>query len=143
MSAWYCTRWGILAVLLLVSTGCGTQGNPPPKSVTAELGAEFTLSAGSAAHLDDDRLVVLLHEVSEDSRCPADVECYWEGDATVVATVTAANVESHHELHSNRRFTTAVTVDGYLIELKAVHPSASTRDIPADAYRVDLVATRT
>ncbi|NNH70508.1 hypothetical protein HLB23_11645 [Nocardia uniformis] len=143
MSALRIARWGILAVLVVLAAGCGAHGDPPPKSVNAELGAEFTLAPGSTGHIDSDRVQVLFREVTEDSRCPVDVDCVWPGDAAVVVTVTVENAESEHELHSNPQFTTAVTVEGYHIRLVDLEPSPwGSKDVAPDAYRVDLLVTR-
>lgn len=136
------TRWVVLAIFL-VAAGCRTEPDPPPKSITAELGTAFTLAPGSTAHLDDNRLAIVFREVSADSRCPEDVACVWEGDATVEVTVTAGNGESQHKLHTSSGSIRAVTTDGYRIELISLQPlRRHDQEISADAYRAELLATR-
>ncbi|MEV6429060.1 hypothetical protein [Nocardia sp. NPDC051463] len=135
-------RWGLLAVVFLATTGCREQ-DVPPDVPTAELGAEFTLAPGNTMRVDDDRVRVSFDKVSQDSRCPKDVDCVWEGDATVIATVTVGSTPSRQELHSNRRLASAAIVDGYRIELKTLSPEPlSSQSISPSDYRVALLVTR-
>lgn len=129
--------------LLLASTACGSgQSDPPPKSVTADLGVQFTLAPGSKAHVDNDRLTLVFREASGDSRCPLNTACMWAGDATVVINATTARVDSRLELHTNPQFGPATT-DGYRIQVVDLRPTPpSSEQIPADDYRVDLLVTR-
>ncbi len=48
-------------------------------SVSAALGQPFWLDYGEMAVLDNANLRVLFTELTEDSRCPTDVVCVWEG----------------------------------------------------------------
>ena len=65
------------SAMMAVILGCAD-----PTEVTADLSlpepAELTLSIGDTEQLDGG-LMVTLEGVSEDSRCPSDVECVWEG----------------------------------------------------------------
>lgn len=142
MVAWRIARWGLLAVLFLATAGC-REPDVPPDAPTADLGTEFTLAPGNTMRVDDDRMRVSFDKVSQDSRCPKDVDCVWEGDATIIATVTVGSAQSRQEFHSNRRLASAATVDGYRIELKALSPELlSTQSISPSDYRVALLVTR-
>ena len=134
----------LLSAALVVSAGCGTGDPPPPTSLTAQLGTEFTAVVGSTAHLDDDRLMVLVRQVSDDSRCPQDVECVWPGDATVALQVTVGDSPSEHALHTygTDRNATEVSVDGYRIQLRGLTPGGRTGDTPQEDYRVRVLTTR-
>jgi hypothetical protein len=46
-------------------------------------GEEFTLAVGDSARIGDSELVLMFDGVSEDSRCPRNVTCVWEGNARV------------------------------------------------------------
>jgi hypothetical protein len=61
----------------------------PSPDVMAELGKAFRLGIGDTAIIASEYLNLTLLDVSEDSRCPADVVCVWEGQATVVADLIA------------------------------------------------------
>jgi hypothetical protein len=39
----------------------------------------------------DDTFTIVFHDVAEDSRCPTDVECVWQGNAAVVLKLTAGS----------------------------------------------------
>jgi len=78
----------------LAAVGCGT-----PRPVTAEnspvrdtmetpptLDAPFALARGATATVDG--LGVTFSAVLEDSRCPVNVTCVWEGRATVNLALT-------------------------------------------------------
>ncbi len=104
---------------------------------------QFTLSRGSSARLDDGRLGILFRDVTQDSRCPEDVDCVWAGDAAVAVSVTISDRASEYELHSSSQFATSVTVDGYRIQLVTLTPGRrSTGSIEPGAYRAELLATR-
>ncbi|MEV3960324.1 hypothetical protein AB0M34_05395 [Nocardia sp. NPDC050193] len=133
-------RWAVVTGVLAAAAGCDASAEPPP--VSPRLGTEFTLAPGEAARLDDDRLMVSFDEVSADGRCPAGTACVWEGDATVVTEVTVGAQRSRHELHTNQRFATGVTVGRYRIALVALRPSPpASEPVPAADYRADLLIT--
>ncbi len=71
-----------LGVLSLI--GCGSD-NPAPVEATGRLaGAGTVLAPGeSAVSPADRRHVVTLIGVANDSRCPINATCVWEGDADV------------------------------------------------------------
>lgn len=132
-------RWLIAVGMVFTTLGCGSAESAPDP----ELGDEFTLGVGGIAVLDMGRVAVVFRDVPADSRCPADVQCAWEGDARVVAEVTANDRQSIHELHTNRRFATEVQTDGYRIVLRSLRPDkVRSGDIPVTDYRANLVVTR-
>ncbi|WP_245669231.1 hypothetical protein [Nocardia speluncae] len=118
--------------------GCvSAEPAPPP-----ELGTEFTLAGGDTAVLDAGRVTLLFRDVPEDSRCPAEVNCVWEGDATVLTEVTVDGTQSAHELHSNPQYPADVLTGGYRIALRSLAPPGSTSEIALPDYRVNLLVTR-
>ena len=52
-----------------------------------KMGEEFSLSIGETAHLKGEQLQITFLEISEDSRCPRNVTCVWEGRAVAVIEV--------------------------------------------------------
>ncbi|WP_157105955.1 hypothetical protein [Nocardia sienata] len=133
-------RWAVVMGVLAATAGCGASAEPPP--VSPRLGTEFTLAPGETARLDDDRLTVSFDQVSADGRCPVGTTCVWEGDATVITEVTAGAQRSRHELHTNQRFSTEVTVGRYRIALVALRPSPpASGPVSGGEYRVDLLVT--
>jgi hypothetical protein len=124
----------LLAAAGLVAATCH---RAQPTAPSVEPGREFSLRPGESASVQG--LVMRFDEVRGDSRCPVDVQCVWEGDATVVVTVGGAA----KELHTARRFATSVTVDGHLLELRRLEPvpRAHAKIEPGD-YRAVFVVAR-
>ncbi|WP_280419838.1 hypothetical protein [Nocardia carnea] len=138
MNAASAGRWVVALGIIGAAAGCAPAEPAPPP----ELGSEFTLSGGDTAVLDAGRVTVLFRDVPEDSRCPADVDCVWAGDATVLTEVTVDGTRSAHELHSNPQFPADVLTGGYRIALRSIAPPGSTSEIPLSDYRVNLLVTR-
>ena len=64
----------ILAVLATLVTGCNSKVD-----IEAELGQQFSLYFGQTAEIKGEKLEITFVEIPEDSRCPSDVTCIWEG----------------------------------------------------------------
>jgi hypothetical protein len=66
---------------------------PEERAVTlaAAVGAPFQLGLGEMLPIDDSGLSVKFTAVPEDSRCPADARCIWQGRAVVTLEVHAAD----------------------------------------------------
>ena len=78
--------WLIVSFTALCMASCGANGGPTvPRNVN--LGEPFDLGAAQMAVVGDTGLTVTFDRVAADSRCPVDVQCIWEGDATVVLGV--------------------------------------------------------
>ncbi len=76
----------VFVVLLSVGFACG------PGDVEADLGQEFSLAIGQKAIITGEDLEIRFEEVSEDSRCPRDVVCVWEGRVACVLEITRGGV---------------------------------------------------
>lgn len=103
----------------------------------------FTLEPGEVVGVADTGVRVRLVGVPEDSRCPTDVVCVWEGDARVVVEVeTAGDPARSYALHTSGAAaggSRTVEVGGYVLGLVDVTPEPhSERRIDADEYRVTL-----
>jgi hypothetical protein len=129
-----------LAVLtLLALVGCGSPSSPTP----VELGKSFDLKPGQTATVEG--LQVTFFRVDDDSRCPKDVACVWEGDAAVKLRLSQGEgAKDTRELHSSgsvgpRR----ITYSGYEIELGGLRPQPhSSSPVKQDDYRVTLTVRR-
>ncbi|MFC1944317.1 hypothetical protein ACFLX5_02315 [Chloroflexota bacterium] len=84
----------LLAFGILVWTGAGCAGSTG--EIEAGLGREFTLSIGKTAVILGEGLSIRFDEVIEDSRCPKDVVCIWEGRVSCVVQVIEG--DSTHEM---------------------------------------------
>lgn len=86
-------------------------------------------------------ITVSFADVVEDSRCPEDAECVWEGDAHIKLNFTTPPLEklTQLDLHTNEQFTTEVEYEGYEFEIKRLLPKPlSDREIEKEDYIVHL-----
>ncbi|WP_034520211.1 hypothetical protein [Actinomadura rifamycini] len=129
--------------------GCGepearTVGDPAPGEPrlgdrTVRAGEEFTLAPGKAARTADG-FAVRFTGVPRDGRCPQEVQCVWEGDATVAVELTAARTAPvTRELHTSRRFAAEATAGGRTVRLLGLAPAARRDGVPAAEYRARMV----
>lgn len=138
------------ALVVLLALGCGrpgpTEGLPGPdpaveQQVALEEGAtEFELGVGETVRLAGHDLAVSLHGVGEDSRCPIDALCVWQGDAAVQLILTTPRGRERATLHTALD-PRAIRRAGLVLDVVGVSPAPrSDRRIPEDAYRVRLRA---
>lgn len=124
-----------LAGILVAPVSCGSpQQIPAGADGQDSPPAELSLKAG------EERVVagvkVGFREVRGDSRCPADVQCVWAGDATVVVMVSpgaGAGPSTELLLHTNEepRWDEALEIRVTLMSLDPA-PRSSKPTLPAD-----------
>ena len=131
-----------LSVLCMATCGAGTPTSPRPVS----LDEDFELAPAQSARVGDSGLLLKFDRVTGDSRCAVDVQCIWEGDATVTVTATLPGRDDGHlDLHT--------TTSGggkregkfgdFTIALTRLAPQPrSTSQIEQGAYRATLRVTR-
>ena len=133
------------AAALAVATACGGRAEdraevsgPVESGVEIEADRPFTLAPGETAYLPGASLSVRFIGVPADSRCPVDVTCVWEGDATVAVETVAGGRAEERALHypSDRIGPRAVDLGSHHLELIGLEP-ATTSDGPVapEAYR--------
>lgn len=102
---------------------------------TFSFGDEFEITPGKTVGTDDRRVALKLVEVN-DSRCPSDVICFWQGEAII-------NFELNYNGITNFTLSTvfnpADTIKNLSIRLVSVEPyPISTRTIELDDYVVKV-----
>jgi len=125
----------LLALALLIT--------PSARAETVPLGQPFSLAAGEFASVGELPLLVHFGSILMDSRCPSDVVCFWEGEATARVNLgipgeEATSVELHTQLSplgpSEAEFA------GHVITLRRVDPYPSVEQpIDPQDYRVELI----
>ena len=134
--------WPTLVVSLstLLAAACATSTGavrPIGLNQETELAPGQSVQSGS--------LRVTFTRVDNDSRCPADVVCVWEGDALVKIEVSEQPGDPvARELHtSGSAGASAITYGGFRIELVRLTPQThSQQPIPAQDYRLVLKVTQ-
>ena len=64
----------VSVALIMTLAGCGSRID-----IKAELGQQFYLFFGNTVEIKGERLEITFAEILEDSRCPSDVVCVWDG----------------------------------------------------------------
>ena len=126
---------------LLFLAACASGGTTPPAAPSPALEEEFVLSPGETATVSGTNVRVTFERVSEDSRCPTDVNCIWEGDAVVVLKVKAEDQEATREVHTQGGASRSrqARAGNYLVTLVRLDPAPrSTGAIEPSAYRATL-----
>ena len=133
------TSWMMAACLAVAA--CGNKVNAPSED-KVPLGREFTLAVGQSAVVEGD-VRLTLKSVTDDSRCPVDVSCVWEGDAKVAVEVITPTPRAEHELHTTGRESHEAKHGDYRITLVKLEPARrSTATISPGDYRATLVVVR-
>lgn len=104
-------------------------------------GEAFSLSVGQRVTLDTVHASVRFLQVSDDSRCPSQVQCVWAGDGAVMLEVAPADGDAAEDtLHTNPESgPRAVVLAGYELTLLRLDPYPETPgQIPPGDYRVTL-----
>jgi hypothetical protein len=132
------TLLSFLAAAGLALLACG--GSSP-----AEPGLErdFELAGGASALVEGTDLSIRFVAVPNDSRCPVDVQCITEGDATVALALEGGGAADQtvelHTLDEPKR----AQHGGYTVALVALRPRpVSTRPTPLGDYTATLRVRR-
>ncbi len=102
-------------------------------SLFVHLDTEFNLSFNQEVTVIDEDLKIQFSEVIEDSRCPVDVECFWEGRLVINLKVNDQDLE----LSIGGESGPSKVIDGCRITLvKVVAPVPISDRVPKDRYYV-------
>ena len=137
-----------IASVLFVSllSGCAalydpTPNNPTePTAINAEIGQPFTLSVGQTARIGLLRITFV--RVLEDSRCPIDVVCVWQGNAKVQLALTRLGQLGRRVSLNSTLNPTEIRFKKFLVSFVDIQPApVSNHRIERKAYRVILRVT--
>lgn len=120
-------------------------GATAPPELTITLGDTITLRLGETVSLGVDGASVSFDRVVEDSRCPADAQCIWQGRVVVAGTLTLGGQATPFTLGTLEGFADApasLAAGPFVLSIAAVEPYPATPDgIPEDAYVLTLALT--
>ena len=123
--------------------GCGattivTSG--PPATTEVLLDSEFELVPGQTAAFTTLGLTVRFDDVGNDSRCPVDVTCIWEGNAAVLVTLKRAGSAAYQATLNSSSEPKQVKDGNETLLLVGLLPEADTRHpIGRGEYRARFV----
>ena len=112
-----------LSLTACASTFEGGAATSPGNAETVADGVPFTLQVGQQVLLADSSRLRYLRVVN-DSRCPPDVQCVWEGDAIVAFEWSAAGKTEAFELHTGQAPSSRI-LGARLIRLEALAAGAA------------------
>jgi hypothetical protein len=129
----------ILAVVLSVS-GCADTSD----RIEVSLGQEFSLSIKQSAFIKEENLEIEFEEVIEDSRCPWEVTCVWEGRVSLSVEINVNDVSDNIELSQSGLTDRSVlaTHAGYQFTYKVEPYPEADKTISVDEYRLLLVVIK-
>lgn len=106
-------------------------------------GDNFVLEQGQRALVGGESLVRFIG-IAEDSRCPSDVECVWEGNARADLELRVSGYSPvRFSLNTHAGFTRDTVINGVRVQLMDVMPyPVSTVKIDPKMYKVRLLVTR-
>jgi hypothetical protein len=128
------------ALAALALAACRTAGeSDTPSAPGVPVSREVRLAPGESAQVD--ALRITFEGVSADSRCPSDVQCFWEGDAVVVVKASEPSREAAAlELHTAGRFPREGTYGRYRVRLVSLTPQPREGEaVPPGDYRAGLL----
>jgi hypothetical protein len=140
--------WLVAMVLVVVLMGCQHAKEARADDVEFHLNEGFALGGGQDAVITGENLRLHFDEVLEDSRCPAQVECVWTGQARIAVVVHAAastpiTVAFNTNPAPGQNAQTA-QVGEYEIRLLSLEPYPQTPEDPIDLeqYRATLEVSK-
>jgi len=122
-----------LAALLTLASGChlldrrGDNADAPDAPVPTRVGTTFEVAEGQSVALDDSDYSLSFVSVTQDSRCPADAMCVWQGEALVVVGPSHPTMRFRPDTltsapRSGTPRTGSLRVGPYVLRLKELHP---------------------
>ena len=117
-----CQSWGAVSIGAGIVAACAPVRTDVPTAVPE---TDFELAVGAIVRIDETPLAIRFDTVSEDSRCPADAQCVWEGNATLRLTVDSAGTPLPVQLRTAGTSQPAGAF-GYRIEYRALRPAPTT-----------------
>jgi hypothetical protein len=133
-------RLALFSCLVFVTTCASSPGPVRPAAVVA--GKPFPLALGESVSVNGGIFAIDFLRVSEDSRCPVNTQCVWEGNARISLKVWEYTRGRELELNTNGRFPTRATVGentrGITVELRGLEPAPRT-DTPTVGYVATLL----
>jgi len=133
-------------IILSIQSTYAQYGNPAVSSdptVYPKLEEEFQLGQDELAFFESENIWIRFVNVREDSRCPADVLCVWQGRVSIAVNVIKGEQNIGFPLTVGESDSLALqTFDGYYIRLIEVEPYPfSSHEIQSSEYIATLLVS--
>ncbi|MCS6936439.1 MAG: hypothetical protein NZ610_04320 [Candidatus Bipolaricaulota bacterium] len=130
------TRLSLLIVALMTFTGC-----VQPATALFKLDEPFWVRVEHSVQIE--RLSVRFVRVIEDSRCPIDVVCVWEGNAQVELELQTQSASPAQMTLNSMLAPTELEYAGYRVRYLDLEPRPCTRcRLNPKEYRLKLIVSR-
>jgi hypothetical protein len=108
------------------------------------LGEEFVLEIGSSAVITGEDMEISFEQVLEESRCPRDVTCVWEGRVVMVIEIRRNSTSHRMELIQPGLTDQAITAyyEDYALRFSVEPYPEEGSDIAADDYRLRMTVSK-
>lgn len=124
--------------LTLAPLGCA----PVETAITVEPGTSFSLPVGKTASLKGTDTRLTFREVSQDSRCPTDVVCVWEGDAAIAVAISRNGAPDETQTMNIRPPNNEINSGNLRIKFVGLAPVPRQSDKSPHAYFAQFVVDR-
>lgn len=115
---------------------------PATEPGTGLLDREVGVREGEQVMVDDGRLTVGFQDVTEDSRCPTDVQCVRAGEAVVVLQMTEEGREPALVTLRTTEGKQTGTYGAYTVALRNLDPKPRSGGSPPETYLATLEVRR-
>ncbi|MDP2729424.1 MAG: hypothetical protein Q8O55_02945 [Dehalococcoidales bacterium] len=133
-------KWLLIASLILIIFLSGCSGGA---AVSANLGEVFTIGVGQSALIKGEDMTVKFEEVIGDSRCPENVTCVWEGEASIRVAITHKGINNTLVLNQPGHTEQAEeTFIDYIFTYSLNPYPREGEQISPDEYRLTLTITK-
>ncbi len=131
------------AIVAIVGLGGSCMTAPQVAPSQSPLGKNFDLRVGQTVQIAGEGLTVTFERVAEDSRCPTNTKCVWEGDAVVRLALQGQNAERGTVNLHTQAASREAGFQKYRLRLVQLVPwPKDSGGIPAETYIATLVVTR-
>ncbi|MFX0210730.1 MAG: hypothetical protein ACFFDT_32425 [Candidatus Hodarchaeota archaeon] len=126
----------ISLVTIIIGTAIGYfMLQQPTEDNFSEINTDISLYIGESVIIKDHGIKLKFVDVLEDSRCPSDVECVWEGTVSLLINIQY-NSEDLGNFILNSSNLHKASFMGYYVKFKELEPyPISTETIPKSSYR--------
>jgi hypothetical protein len=116
------------------------------EAIQARLDEPFAFRFGQTARIEGEKIEIEFADVTEDSRCPVNVTCVWEGQVTIALDISIGGKQPAY-YHLTRRAVheelASANIDGYSMTLLKVKPPKTKDKIELAEYIVTLSVSKT